>query len=633
MATRTIPTRRYDHAYDPVYTAADSSRYPSGARSDAAAITAGNRYKYFRRPIVPFLHSVPPEVLLAPTTEDNPLQPAEEQVEAPTKTVGVQTKYRDSQAQTDPYTPDYTVRPGEEPEILTLASLSHGKGLPAGLAEVEMIERARQKREFEAALPPITDEASFELRKKMMEDQELREWAHRENEIDKLQEERLALLHAAIHERDQENEFLSEQRVEALRQRKLEEKDQSIASIQQRRIKALRKLTKQRKTVTPTLDSPHRDIIGEYASYGSRVYAPVTREGQHPDKGADRFEIRKTDIIKTLPGLNFLESTLPARMTRTITTKPRKKAAKTAKERKEQIVAGHLQRMDDMIKTQKLASTGQLAKPTPLLPSWRRRAEKTERPPTPRVAAESEEEERQELAIILLQKLLRGRAAQNMMFEGKERRAELIAELRESEALLPTEQAMEQEDAVNQQAERGIQVLEGAMDTLQGEVVSATLDFLAKELIRKKEAARVSLLADEAQKTRVEREAEEGGRRQAEENLRSRQDQLFQQVMQVHQGTADSFTDELLSERTDSVAYEQAISEIMQNEEAMAPVVAMKDQSQGENDSTVRDLVASFLLPEVERHRVRQRVQSAERRFVDAAHKSIDDVVPVVSDA
>jgi len=38
------------------------------------------------------------------------------------------------------------VQPGSQPELLTLATLSYGRGLPAGLAEVEMIERARAKR-------------------------------------------------------------------------------------------------------------------------------------------------------------------------------------------------------------------------------------------------------------------------------------------------------------------------------------------------------------------------------------------------------------------------------------------------------------------------------------------------------
>merc|ERR1719149_48132 len=103
----------------------------------------------------------------------------------------------------------------------------------------------------------------------------------------------------------------------------------------------------------------------------------------------------------------------------TNTSKPRRKAAKDAKERSAQVVAGHLQRMDDMIKTEKLNKSGQAKDAAPLLPAWRRRAEKTERPQTPTLPEEPEE---QTMALILLQKLIRGRAVQNMMFEGKERR-------------------------------------------------------------------------------------------------------------------------------------------------------------------------------------------------------------------
>ena len=42
----------------------------------------------------------------------------------------------------------------------------------------------------------------------------------------------------------------------------------------------------------------------------------------------------------------------------------------------------------------------------------------------------TEEEEEKEQAVVLIQRLLRGRAAQNEMFVGKEQRKELIAELR-----------------------------------------------------------------------------------------------------------------------------------------------------------------------------------------------------------
>ena len=44
-----------------------------------------------------------------------------------TRTVHVQTDYRDSETQTDPYSPEYVVRPGSQPELLTLATLSYGE--------------------------------------------------------------------------------------------------------------------------------------------------------------------------------------------------------------------------------------------------------------------------------------------------------------------------------------------------------------------------------------------------------------------------------------------------------------------------------------------------------------------------
>lgn len=60
-----------------------------------------------------------------------------------------------------------------------------GHGLPAGLAEVEMIERARAKRAWEATLPPLNDPSQHDRRRKMMEEQERKEWAFREEEIEK----------------------------------------------------------------------------------------------------------------------------------------------------------------------------------------------------------------------------------------------------------------------------------------------------------------------------------------------------------------------------------------------------------------------------------------------------------------
>ncbi len=49
---------------------------------------------------------------------------------------------------------------------------------------MEMIERARAKRAWEGSLPPLADAEQMEKRRRMMEEQERKEWAFRENEIE-----------------------------------------------------------------------------------------------------------------------------------------------------------------------------------------------------------------------------------------------------------------------------------------------------------------------------------------------------------------------------------------------------------------------------------------------------------------
>ena len=90
--------------------------------------------------------------------------------EATIKDAEVQTMYRDSESQTNPYAPNYVLKEGEDdPDLLLLKNLTYENGLPLGKAEMEIIEFARSKRELENSLPPFTDEASLILRKKLME--------------------------------------------------------------------------------------------------------------------------------------------------------------------------------------------------------------------------------------------------------------------------------------------------------------------------------------------------------------------------------------------------------------------------------------------------------------------------------
>lgn len=118
----------------------------------------------------------------------------EPQVEPRTKTVEVQTVFRESGAQTDPFSPNYEVDKDNVPEVLQIANLKFGEGLPATMAEMNLIEQMREKRAFDYALPPTSDEACFSLRRKLMVEQEVREWEKREDDIKALQNERLNLL-------------------------------------------------------------------------------------------------------------------------------------------------------------------------------------------------------------------------------------------------------------------------------------------------------------------------------------------------------------------------------------------------------------------------------------------------------
>ncbi|KAG7330868.1 hypothetical protein KOW79_004837 [Hemibagrus wyckioides] len=80
------------------------------------------------------------------------------------------------------------------------------------------------------------------------------------------------------------------------------------------------------------------------------------------------------------------------------------------------------------------------------------------RPPTPTVDVPPEGDEEKELAVIFLQKLLRGRSIQNQMLEGLEKHQELIQELRMNHTLQREEQELQREEKqVTQALQRQIE--------------------------------------------------------------------------------------------------------------------------------------------------------------------------------
>lgn len=582
-------------------------------------VSGANRHKYFRRPIIPFMNAQPPEVIFASQAhEEATLAAPEPEPEPMSKDMGCQSDFRESEVQTDPFTPDYVLPAGStaEPELLTLATLKYGEGLPAGLAEVKMIERARQKREFEASLPPMTDEASLTLRKKMMGEQELREWNLREAEILKQQTEKLAAFDETLRAAADERELHWDERIEHIRQIKLTEKDKEISQIQRRRIKALRKLSEARKDIEGKETT--RDVVTEYADYGSEVYAPLARNGNITrDKLSHQYETKPLQL-ETLAGLQALERSMPPRMVKPKVARPAKVVPSGYGARKELKMQAQLERTDAALKAAKQAKPSEKEQKEALLAAYRD-TKPVERPPTP-TAPPIDADEELESGCVLLQRLLRGRAIQNMMFEGKERRLELIHELRSDEEAKAA-------DAAEEAAAETEAAVDGLVAALQAELVGGSLDTMSKELRRFTEERRIAEMIRAAEKTRRVREAAESGARQKELVERAEADERFRQLMRVNNASAASYIGEVMREVVETAAATEAerLAELKHSR-----VNAIADRLEERHSSaaaTIDDVVTNFLFPEVLRQTERRQHAQEDTKYATASARALESVM------
>eukprot|EP01038_Epipyxis_sp_PR26KG_P006498 gene6498-8933_t len=560
-----------------------TTRITTTVTSSSNAVTGSHRFKYFKRPIMPRVNALAPGILLAPSNDtnnpNNPLVPVELPTEALVKDAEVQTMYRESEAQTNPYTPDFIVSSAsvQEPEVLLLKNLTYENGLPLSKREISMIEYARSKKVMESNLPPFTDEASLTLRKRLMEEQEMKEFKLREGEIDQRREDKLQILEQALHDREESNEFLSSQKLEGIRLARMEEREKVLQKIRHKRIKALRLLAHQRNLTDPVLsDGVSRDIINDYFDRGSTVYAPVKREGI-AGGGAVGAKNASFDVNpRTLPLDNInnimnLEYSMPrclvdssenvgnptALMSKTapvgkggssaaeprMTSAAQRHVRSTKKDveimhhilhqKKQQGKTGINNGLNNT--TGSDVADGNTKGRSQLLTAMLSKKPKG-RPPTPDFSRDrihpiddnpynpypnSINDDEFQTAIMLLQRLIRGRAVQNIMFEGKYRRRELIHELRQADQVLETlrENAdSDPLDRLNQEyMEREAMLKESTTDTVIGTVASNILFNLSTEKERIDLLDEFQMIANKAIAERLKVETIESGRRDRED--------------------------------------------------------------------------------------------------------------------
>lgn len=603
-----------------------------GGRTMTVEIGGRDRFKFFKRPVVPSMDGQPqaPLALTAnrPTIH-RALQPRSQLLQseargtvmphtkprldpvpkkpgtAPagashgdatgdnadgTREMSCQTMMRENDCQTDPYTPDYFVEEGHEPEVLAIMELRYGEGLPAGLGEVEMIDRVQRRKNVETQLPQGNDNGSMQARLTALETLEKTEWDEREEHIRGLQEARLKQIDSALHRREAKREEASKQRVEAMKKAKLAEVESQLQKMQEKRLVATRKLTA--KHANPCCEKPKREIIGAHATHGAQG-KEVTTNALVEKINTNNYDVRPT-LLSFPEGLQELERTAVPKMETVKESKlqpPSEKAVSMLgtnfQKRKAKQVQEDLDYADGIIETSKQEKQAQQS-----VQDLYRATPRLQRPDTPTLLLQGDEEEEREEAMLLLQRLLRGRAVQNDFFEGKERCHGLIEELQAASNAKGHEEwwrpEKEKEDFHAQQDT----AVQSVVDEAQGDVVFGTLDYLYKELLRQQEAAKVDRLRMLAEATRAEREAAEAKRRAAERAVRAAEEYQYARVVRSTDATVETFLEQMLQRSVSTTARTQAVKEQLRD----------RAEQPSLNDSVAREeyvcnLLDSFVIP------------------------------------
>ena len=191
------------------------------------------------------------------------------------------------------------------------------------------------------------------------------------------------------------------------------------------------------------------------------------------------------------------------------------------------------------------------------------------------------------------------------MFEGKEKRLDLIAELRITDEWRKQADGDEERNIIQQYQER---VLDGVAEGLQAQIISDTIGALSNELVRFKQERRIAAMVHMAEQDRRRREAEESGRRQAEMVLAKREDKLYSELMGVHQGSVDNYLQNLFTNAIDTASETQAFQEMQQKVHRLNKIIDKVEERHNKPRHIVKDLMTSFLIPDVERRKLQKQV-------------------------
>ncbi|XP_022902075.1 cilia- and flagella-associated protein 91-like [Onthophagus taurus] len=588
-------------------------------KGDKVDVTGADRVKYFHRPNT--------SAVVTALSFLTPRHVTEEVVTPKIEMVNkkIQTQYRDSSAQTSPWQPDYNLAEGSDPEILKLDFLKWGEGLPAGDHEIKMIERARMKRAWEKRLPPLTNPKNIEKRREIIAAVERDEWAFREQEIQDIQDLRMELLEKMLEELLDKTKMRTDIKMKLYCKSKLKERDEKLRKLKVAATREMRRLSFNHRGII--LKYHKVNVIDEVSDYKSEVYAPLTRHGNHPKRWHQvinehfkKYNAKYAGVenYETIPkwllhGTEIQDSKLKLPGTRLCIRETKWSSPVLKKLHEELKCLRQVTRTKCRLRV--------------------RIRDPPAEPPTPEVEVEEEDEDLE--AVTMMQSIIRGRAAQILVFAGRDNCRELIQELRSTHGVLNEEQVQvfkQKLEVKYDQREESFCIensskIQEALNRLQGTVVGTLLDFLNKELRRLLDERKAHAIGLVAERERARREAAEAGRRQAELRRRREHDEMFKQVAKVHQETVDLYLEDIITEGLEFASTEEAKKYVTRLAEKLDEEIYETDRlikhDISEQEELIADMVHHFVLPEVEKQIVRDRIKRKQKGILRVIHAKL----------
>ncbi|KAK9885821.1 hypothetical protein WA026_013693 [Henosepilachna vigintioctopunctata] len=428
------------------------------------------------------------------------------------------------------------------------------------------------------------------------------EWAFREQEIQEIQELRMKLLEEMLAELHEKSLHRNDMKLRNMAEIKKTETTEKIQKLRKNTERELRKLEMKHRGLNPKYHPT--DIVDDHAHPKSELYAPLMRHGEHPMRWHQVMDERLKYYKAQFIGVEEF-STLPKWLNKATILKddyntiklPGTRICMRATKWTTPVLKKLHEELKNLRKTSKRKCT------------LRVRIEKTvSEASTPETSELADTEEDKYQSLIAIQSMLKGRSSQMLIYEGRDKCRELIKELKystglleeESEGIGRTRKRIKQQHRQEALQSTRVAKLHRSLNKLEGSIVGSLLDFLNKELRRLLDERRAHAICFLNERERNDREAAEAGRRQKELRRRREHDEIFKQMVKVHQDTVDIRSNVLCEKFIDKIEDDNA-----DNLEKSIDVT--------EQEETIADLVHHFVLPEVQKQLVRQRIKKKQK--------------------